>query len=254
MDMLTLILPLLVSASLATDTVRLHYLGHSGWLIQTRTTTVLVDAVGITANGRHDPTIHPALPSKLPNLVVVSHGHPDHFSDQLVRSAIAAKVPVVLGHDIAAIPNTVTLRPRTTTTVGNIKLTAIESTDEGIGLLIDVDGFRIYHSGDHALWVEQLRQQYEGEIDWLAEQVGSVDVVLAAVATGMACEVRPTLLEGARYAAAKLKARWLVPMHVQCMDALPGAAAALRDSLKSGGLVVAPERVGSVLTFVRPDR
>jgi L-ascorbate metabolism protein UlaG (beta-lactamase superfamily) len=238
----------LAVASPASDTVRLQFVGHSGWMVSVRDVSVLIDPVRTSSTGRVELSGLPSVSSEGLDLLIVTHGHPDHYSEGYVRLASDAGVPVAVGHDIDSLTAATVLTPRSTTRAGGVELTSIQSTDAGVGVVVGIGSFRIYHSGDHALWAESSRDAYQAEIDWLAETIGPVDVVLAAVSTGQTCEVRPSLLDGVRYAAMRLNARLVVPMHLQCLEQLPAVVEMLRASLgPDGPRVAAPRQVGDTL-------
>jgi L-ascorbate metabolism protein UlaG (beta-lactamase superfamily) len=95
---------------------------------------------------------------------------------------------------------------------------AIRSTDEGVGFLVTVDGVTILHAGDHARWSEGDDAAFMAEIRWLKAQQQPVDVALFPIATGAACDPRPSIWAGVRAAALELEPRVLVPMQVACSD------------------------------------
>jgi hypothetical protein len=72
-----------------------------------------------------------------------------------------------------------------------------------------------------------------------------------AIATGAACEPRPTIGEGVRDAALLLAPRVLIPMHVGCPDRLDLYAqfrAEVADQLPATQ-VFSPERLGEAVHY-----
>ncbi|MEX2284397.1 MAG: MBL fold metallo-hydrolase [Gemmatimonadota bacterium] len=80
---------------------------------------------------RLDPSRSPQLPAKHPDVVIVSHGHSDHYAPLFIRAAMAAGIPVAVGHDINTLAGAVVLRPRAVAEIDGVRITAIESTDAG---------------------------------------------------------------------------------------------------------------------------
>jgi L-ascorbate metabolism protein UlaG (beta-lactamase superfamily) len=104
--------------------------------------------------------------------------------------------------------------PRSHRTVDGMTIHAIESNDAGVGFLVEVDGLRIYHAGDHAGWTDWDTgpEAFKKEIDYLAGKVDQVDFAFVNV-TG--CRHRDTLaLENSVvYTLEKLSPRVFIPTH-----------------------------------------
>ena len=103
---------------------------------------------------------------------------------------------------------------------GDLVVTTTVATDEGVGFLVTVDGLTLYHAGDHARWADQSAEAFEAEIRWLKSRVSTIDLAFFPIATGAACDPRPSIWQGVRFAALELTPRVLIPMHVQCLDKL----------------------------------
>jgi len=109
---------------------------------------------------------------------------------------------------------------------GGLSVKTTGSTDEGVGFLVAVDGLTLYHAGDHARWAASDDQAFMAEIRWLKAECQPIDVALLPIATGAACDPRPSIWDGVRSAALELMPRVLIPMHVGCADRLEWRLAA----------------------------
>lgn len=93
----------------------------------------------------------PLLDSEKPLYVFVSHNHYDHYNPQIESATqyYKSRKFIVNGvHDskyIYANANEEIL-------VDDVKITTLESTDEGVAFLVETEGKTIYHAGDLHLW------------------------------------------------------------------------------------------------------
>lgn len=159
--------------------MRVTYIGHCGFLVETKETYFLFDCVasGDTEN-RSDEKAYST--GKLPELddgkdlvVFVSHQHEDHYSHQIwrlkeqyphVKYVIAKGIPFsenarkkcgITEDDLSDI-----LRVRVNQTYelvlhqGNLLvIETIRSTDTGVAYYLTFNGHTIYHAGDLHLWL-----------------------------------------------------------------------------------------------------
>ena len=130
----------------------IHYLGHSGFLIDTPTCAYLFDYwVG---------TLPPLDPEK-PVCVFASHAHHDHYETAVfpkLRAAGAKHLYAVLSHDIhySSYPADVPVFPigvhdRLNLPTGGT-VTTLRSTDQGVAFLLETDHGTYYHAGDLNDW------------------------------------------------------------------------------------------------------
>lgn len=194
-----------------------YYLGHSGWAVKTKSHFLIFDYFEmnrdniekVLANGYIDPC-----EIKGENVFVfVSHKHQDHYDKKIKEwKSIIPDITYICGwyskgSDFIGIP------PHTDTVVGDICISTLKSTDEGSGFLVDVDGLKIYHGGDHANWEDNDPElSYFNEIDYIAGKCSKADIAFIPVTTfsGM----RPKCMtHGALYSLEKLKPGAVFPMH-----------------------------------------
>ncbi len=93
--------------------------------------------------------------------VFVSHAHRDHFDKNILKwSKIRTDINYIFSSDIipgVKIKNSIFMKPGETAFLGSIRITALESTDEGIAFYIESGQGNIFHSGDLNWW------HWEGE-------------------------------------------------------------------------------------------
>lgn len=194
------------------------YLGHAAWAIKTSTHLLIFDYYV-----QSEPPATPSLgngfinPEELKDqdvVVFVSHRDSDHY-DPLIWEwqndipnirYILGWEPAIAGEDY------VRIHPHETTTIGDIEVTAIPSTDSGSGLLVKVDGLVFYHCGDNAFWISPYRERYFREIEWLADKTDYTDFVFLNWRLGAD---RATLEEGLWKTAEMLGARYVIPSHMR---------------------------------------
>ncbi|WP_295745583.1 MBL fold metallo-hydrolase [uncultured Oscillibacter sp.] len=139
------------------------FLGHSGFLAELPTVTLLFD----WWKGEL-----PALRPGVPLYVFASHRHEDHFDPKIFALDGGPRdVRFVLGHDIklsirnlerwGVSPGTAEkchiLRGGQTCTLPQATVEALSSTDEGEAFLVKADGLTLFHAGDLNWW------HWEGE-------------------------------------------------------------------------------------------
>ncbi len=134
--------------------MKITYLGHSGFLVETETHLLLFDY--------YIGTI-PPLTKQKPLLVFASHHHPDHF-DKAVFSICATHpdVSYVLSDDIrsSSVPaqagvHVIFVSPDKTYQVAGCRIRTLSSTDCGVAFLVKTVGESIFHAGDLNLWLWQ---------------------------------------------------------------------------------------------------
>ena len=233
----------------------LQYLLHSGWLVKTAGHVLVFDYVE-----RHPSQVE--LPAELrlnvgsfdqrPVVVFVSHSHGDHFFSGLASwAAKRSNIRFVVGWPGSGLPGAKAMQPPEVWSSDGLRVAATDSTDEGVGFLVTVDGLTLLHGGDHARWVDSIDEAFMKEIRWLQGQQQAIDIALFAVATGGTCEPRPAIWEGVRAAAEELAPHVLIPMHVGCPDQFR-IYKRFRDEVAkqlSGIQVAAPARLGQVFRY-----
>ena len=223
---------------------QLTWLGHSAFELVTRSgQVVLFDPWLGNPNCPPDRKAFARL-----DLIVLSHAHGDHVGDTAALAA-AANCPVLCGYEVsvhleaAGVANAMPMGMGGTRRVAGIAFTMVpaihsSSFDEpgrphgggeaGYVATLE-DGTRILYAGDTgpSMEMQMVRELYAPDI--------------AILPIGDLFTMGP---REAAWAAGKLGARWVVPMHYRTFDGLTGTADALRAELKAMGIaaeVVAPE-------------
>lgn len=161
--------------------MRATYIDHSGFFIEGDEHCLLFDYY----RGEL-----PSMPAGKQLFVFASHHHPDHYVPEIF--AYGERVPdtrYLLGCDI-------TLNARNRERMGitddafarcsrmhkdevisenGVNVRAIRSTDMGVAFCVELEGKRIYHAGDHNLWIwhedenfdRAQRERFFSEIDKL---------------------------------------------------------------------------------------
>ena len=144
--------------------MKLTYIHHSSFLLETEEATLLFD---------YTEGELPQLDSKKPLYIFSSHRHGDHFSEKIFSLGQGVKkVSYLLSFDIPkeripeALGNNVhSLESNLSFELDKLKILTFKSTDEGIALVIEVEGKKIYYAGDLNHW------HWEGEPEWWNAQM-----------------------------------------------------------------------------------
>ena len=140
--------------------IRLTFLGHSGFLAELPSVTLLFDwwKGGL-----------PPLRTEVPLLVFASHRHEDHFKPEIFTLPAAG---FLLGKDMKLNPRNrerwgvsdVTAAKclvlggnETAEPLPGVSVETLPSTDEGVAFLVTADGTAVFHAGDLNWW------HWEGE-------------------------------------------------------------------------------------------
>ncbi|HVF46015.1 MAG TPA: MBL fold metallo-hydrolase [Pyrinomonadaceae bacterium] len=232
------------------------YMQHSGWAIRTKNHFLVFDYIGdgmpIGSRTLADGIVNPDEIKKHQVTVFVTHGHNDHYSEQIFDwGKTIANITYVFGWNLPKSGNYFRLEPRQKKPINGIDVETIISTDLGVGFLVKVDGLSIFHAGDHAKWAETFKAAYEAEIDLIANASPKIDILFVPIAKGMSCEPNESILDGAYFAIRKLRPKAAFPMHVRCADKIglyrEFAENGAKHSLRSS--IFFPERPGQIFQY-----
>ena len=167
--------------------MKVTYIGHSGFLVETDSANLLFD---------YSEGMIPEVDSEKPMIVFVSHAHGDHYNPEIFSILTALgmeKVRGILSDDIQAPKKVDVLQvsPRREYDLGSRrKITTFRSTDMGVAFLIEDQERLIYHAGDLNDWVweeesdsynEQMTANYRKEISLLGEMLRHRQIDVAFV-------------------------------------------------------------------------
>ena len=207
-----------------------------------------------------------------PLFVVASHRHRDHYHAGLHRWLVerpdsANSAIFVLGLDeqddnpvwAADSPRTCVVRPNEIRPLGpDGRLASIQSTDQGVALLIDFPEISLYFGGDLALWADEpfYHEQHAKSLVQLAlllegdgVEAGEparrpVDLAFIPVCTSDGYQ-EPALIDGALSTVRLLRPRHLFPMHGHTFEFLYDRFASILASR-------APDFTGEAYIALRP--
>ncbi len=193
------------------------HLGHSGWAVKTKNNLLVFDC---WESGRRpdEPCIANGFltPEEMAGLnvtVFASHSHGDHYSPHVLawKEAVPG-IRYVFGFEPEDAGDYIFAGPRRTITAGDLTVATIESNDSGVGFLVETDGVRIFHAGDHANRQRDFSGPYCAEIDYIANDSGTIDIAfLPVMGCGFGDQVAVKM--GVFYALEKLDPAVFVPMH-----------------------------------------
>ncbi len=123
-----------------------EWLGHASFRIRTDKGIVYIDPWKISGEPKAD-------------LIIVTHTHPDHLSKEDIDKLMKEGTVIIGSKDVKnVIPEALTLLPGGAKELNGIKLEAIKAynidkefhpkSNDWLGVVVDVDGFRVYHTGD----------------------------------------------------------------------------------------------------------
>lgn len=187
--------------------MRIEYLGHSGFLVETEGHRLLFDYYT-------GPLPEPA---DKPLCVFVSHGHHDHFNPAVFSLQAAA---YILSDDIALQrQDVIFMAPDTEREVAGLHIRTLRSTDLGVAYLVTADGHTLYHAGDLHLWLwgeedtpaeaEAMTAAYRAEM----EKLRGIPIEAAFLPLD-GRQSREQYRLGLDYAARTLDIEHIFPMHL----------------------------------------
>lgn len=212
--------PVLLGQRLDENEAAVWYLGCSGWGIKTANhflvfdytqTATMPDAPAL-ANG----CINPFEIKDLSVVVFSSHEHGDHYDSTIFSwKEQIPHITYILGHRPDSSGRYEYTPPRTDTTIGDLRVRTIASTDAGVGFLVEVDGLVIFHAGDHSNGEDSgLQASFTDEIDFLAGTGKTPDLVFLPV-LGCSLGTPESVRTGNYYVLDKLTPRVFFPQHGQ---------------------------------------
>lgn len=167
--------------------MKVTYIHHSGFLVESDRCYYLFD---------YETGTLPPLDTEKPILVLSSHGHEDHYNEEIFIQLAAAgmhDVRAILSDDITPPEGANVLRvsPGMTYDLGPRQtLTTLRSTDLGVAFLIRDGEAYIYHAGDLNDWVweeesdsynREMTENYRAQMNLLAQMLNGQVVDTAFV-------------------------------------------------------------------------
>ena len=163
--------------------VKITFVWHDCFVVQTGDVNLVFD-YWLDADGtfRQIPSAVASLDRDIPLIVLVSHGHKDHFNRNIfgwasefrdVRYVVSTDVSKRIRHIVSPTavysgPNVdasrvVALRHGNSFEYAGVKVTAFPSTDIGNSYLVETGRYRFFHAGDLNAWI-WLEHSTEAEV------------------------------------------------------------------------------------------
>ncbi|MDQ0508322.1 L-ascorbate metabolism protein UlaG (beta-lactamase superfamily) [Peptoniphilus ivorii] len=187
--------------------MKVQFIHHSSYRIETADRVLVFDYT----EGPLD------LPTDKAIYFVATHGHGDHFNPEIYRHRDRAQY--ILSFDIDdPIEDAHILHTDEAIEVDGMVFHGFGSTDEGLSILVEIDGKTIYHSGDLNFWlwprysaedIEAMAQDFMREAD-KAAAFAPIDVVMGIVDPRM----KDFYYLSSEYFLRKLKPRHFFPLHL----------------------------------------
>lgn len=194
------------------ENVKINYLYHSGFLIETDKSLLIFDYYqGMVAS----------LIKESPKNIFVfcSHSHSDHFNPVIFEwQKERPDIQYILSRDIS-VPQTIEninfLSPYEKLKIGGLTIKAYNSTDIGVSFLVQDQGIRFFHAGDLNWWYwnDTLEGMAKAEKDFKDEiqRIKGEDIDIAFFPIDPRLEQNYSA--GAEYFIQALTPRVFIPMH-----------------------------------------
>ena len=202
------------------------HLGHAGWAVKSGNNLLVFDYYqrGFQAEepSLANGNINPEEIKDMNVYVFVTHDHGDHHDKAIYAwDEKIENITYVYGFNAAksklgektANVKSVCMKPHATQTIDKLKVSTLKSNDSGVGFLVNVNGTKIYHGGDHAARNANLMEGYTKEIDYIAEKADNkVDIAFLSVVGCGAWKEEP-IQQGFVYTIEKLNPEFVFPQH-----------------------------------------
>jgi L-ascorbate metabolism protein UlaG (beta-lactamase superfamily) len=199
--------------------MEVRYLYHSAFAVKTPAHLLIFDYYCDTPRGAgfSRGVVDPEEIRGEDTVVFASHSHPDHYSPRIFAwRGTVPKIRYVLSSDIHTRENAARIGPGEEKDLGDLRVRALRSTDQGVAFLVKADGLCIYHAGDLNWWKwgedtpaeqEEAGRGYREQIDLLRGE--RIDLAFVPVDPRQGADA----LLGIDYFMRTVGAARAVPMH-----------------------------------------
>ena len=147
--------------------MRVTYIDHSGFLVQGETHWMLFD---------YYRGALPEVPADVQLFCFASHHHPDHYCAEMYRyGERAGGTRYFLGSDITLnarnrenmgvtddmVPRCARMHKNDAIEADGVRVQSLRSTDMGAAFCVECEGKRVYHAGDHNLWLWHQDENFD---------------------------------------------------------------------------------------------
>lgn len=209
-----------LSVDIGYGEAKVWFLGHSGWAVKTQNHFLVIDYFCNTWDRKADDSCLASgciIPDQLKDMNVTvfsTHSHGDHYDPRIFNwKESIPDIEYVLCWEQNTEGNEYTYVPiHEEKEIEDMNVYAHYSTDLGGGYLIEVDGLKILHMGDHANGEDDLMAAYTDEIDILAQRTDEIDILFAGI-RGCSLGEPQQVKQGIYYTLENLQPKLFVPMH-----------------------------------------
>ena len=236
--------------------MRLTYIYHSGFAIETHNFTMIIDYFQDSL-GEKRGVVYDRLLSRPNRLYVLStHGHPDHFNPEILEwRKRRSDIHYIFSKDIMSVfkgtePDIVYLEKDGVYKDDLIEVKAFGSTDIGLSYKITTEKKVVFHAGDLNNWhwnEESTKEESQAaetnflkEIDHVAKSTPKIDVAMFPVDPRQGKD----FMLGAEQFLGKIPTELFIPMHFD--DELEKVKAIEAIAAKYNAKTFVPEHRGEL--------
>lgn len=205
--------------------MRLTYIYHSGFAIETHNFTMIIDYFQDSLGDKKGVVYDRLLLRPYKLYVLSTHSHEDHFNPEVFEwRKRRSDICYIMSSDIKtsikqSIPNINFLSKDESFTDDLIKIDAFGSTDLGVSYKIKTEKKTVFHAGDLNNWhwneestpeeIEEAQSAYHKELDHLASVTPCLDLAMFPVDPRLGKDY----MLGAEEFLQKIPTKLFVPMH-----------------------------------------
>jgi ankyrin repeat protein len=212
----------------SSNELKVFYTGHSGWALQFKDKVIVIDywQAGVQNDDASftNGNINPGELAGKKVYVFATHDHSDHYDTTIFQWKKSVKdIKYIFGFHPDKTgdnkeksyngPTYTYINDNQTGMVDDIKVTTIKSNDTGQGFLLEVNGLKIFHPGDHALFNSDLEADFKKEIDFIAGQTSNIDIAFLPVTGCPSTWKKENIVQGFFYIIDKMNPAEVFPMH-----------------------------------------
>ena len=196
------------------------FLGHASWAVKTQNNLLIFDyAPNPRISAPADSCLASGyiLPEELKDQKVTvfsTHSHWDHYNKEIFtwKEQIPDIEYILCFHPNDTEEPYTYLPIHADTSLREMRIATIRSTDLDGAYLVEVDGVTLFHAGDHANGEDELMQAFTDEVDLIASKGLPVDILFGGI-RGCSLGEPDQVKLGVEYMVKKLKPGVFIPMH-----------------------------------------
>jgi ankyrin repeat protein/L-ascorbate metabolism protein UlaG (beta-lactamase superfamily) len=256
-----------VNEKFSSNGLKVWYTGHSGWALQFNDKVIIIDYWQAGAQNHEASLVNGKInPGELAGkkvYVFATHNHRDHYDTTIFGWQKSIKdIKYVYGFHPEKTwddkdqpyhgPSYTYIHDNQTGMVDDIKVTTIKSNDTGQGFLLEVNGLKIFHPGDHALFNGDLEADFKKEIDFIAAQTSNIDIAFLPVTGCPSSWKKENIVQGFFYIIDKMNPAEVFPMHAFQREYALKEFAEIAKQRSCASKLICVENRGDHFTFTKP--